>query len=55
MREYIKVDYKFRDYKGYVVIDSAIKDESEIRDICIKDYLESNVEIIKNNKEKEGK
>lgn len=47
MKEYVKVEYEFRDYKGYVVINKAITDENEIRDICIKDYLESNIKIIK--------
>ena len=52
MKEYVKVEYEFKDYKGHVIINSAITDENEIRDICIKDYLENNVKIIKNNKKK---
>lgn len=54
MKEYIKVDYEFKDYKGHVIINSLITDENEIKDICIKDYLENNVKIIKNNEKKEG-
>lgn len=49
MREYIKVNYEFRDYKGYVIINSAITDEQEIKDICIKDYLDTNIKILKEN------
>lgn len=54
MKEYVKVEYEFKDYKGHVIIDNTIIDEKQIRDICIEDYLENNLKIIKNSEKKEG-
>ena len=53
-KEYVKVEYEFKDYKGHVIIDNTIIDEKQIRDICIEDYLENNLKIIKNSEKKEG-
>lgn len=52
MKEYVLVEYEFNGIKGHVILNSNITDEKEIRDICIKDYLESNIKILK--KEKKG-
>lgn len=53
MKEYILIEYEFNGIKGNVILNSNITDENEIRDICIKDYLESNIKILKRDK-KEG-
>ena len=50
MKEYVLVEYEFNGIKGHVIINSNITDESEIKEICIKDYLESNIKIIKKKK-----
>lgn len=52
MKKYVLVNYEFNGNKGEVIINSAITDEEEIKDICVRDYLERNVKIIK--KEKRG-
>ena len=51
MREYKLVEYEFLGTKGKVVMNTDIKEENEIKEICVKDYLESNIKII----EKDGK
>lgn len=51
MKEYKLIEYDFLGTKGKVVINTNITDGNEIRDICIKDYLDSNIKILK----KEGK
>lgn len=57
MKEYVLVEYELNNIKGHVIIDSKITDDTEIKDICVKDYLElclrKNVKIIKKEK-KEG-
>lgn len=51
MNEYKLVEYEFLGIKGKVVMNTNITDENEIKEICVKDYLESNIKIIA----KEGK
>lgn len=45
-KEYKKIKYEFNNIKGAVIIDKSITDENEIKEICIKDYLENNIKII---------
>ena len=40
MQGYKKVEYKFRDKKGVVLISTNIKNKKEIQEICLRDYLE---------------
>lgn len=47
MKKFRKVDYKFRNYNGKVLVEETIKDEKEIKEICMKDYLEQLSEEIK--------
>ena len=51
MKEYKLVEYEFLGTNGKVVMNANITDENEIKEICVKDYLDSNIKII----EKEGK
>lgn len=51
MNEYKLVEYEFLGTKGKVIINTNITDENEIKEICIKDYLDSNIKFLK----KEGK
>lgn len=47
MNIFKEVNYVFRNYKGKVLIEETIKDEKEIKEICMKDYLEQLSEEIK--------
>lgn len=40
MNIFKEIDYEFRNYKGKVLVEETIKDEKEIKEICMKDYLE---------------
>ena len=40
MKSFRKVDYEFRGIKGTVIIGESIVDKQEIKNICMKDYLE---------------
>ena len=40
MESFRKVDYEFRGIKGTVIIDESIVNKEEIKNICMKDYLE---------------
>lgn len=50
MKRFRKVDYEFRGIKGTVIIGEDIVDKQEIKNICMKDYLEklsNEIKIIK--------
>lgn len=51
MKEYKLIEYEFLGTKGKVIMNENITDENEIKEICIKDYLYSNIKVLK----KEGK
>lgn len=51
MEDYNLVEYEFDGKKGIVKVCKEINAESEIKEICIKDYLEKNIKIFK----KEGR
>lgn len=40
MERFKKVEYEFRGVKGTVIIGESIVDKQEIKNICMKDYLE---------------
>ena len=50
MKKFRKVNYDFWGTTGIVLIGESIKDEQEIKNICMKDYLEklsNEIRIIK--------
>lgn len=40
MEKFKKVDYEFKGIKGTVLIGESIVNKQEIKNICMKDYLE---------------
>ena len=49
LKEFRKISYKLNDMQGEILIGEKIKDEQEIKEICMKDYLEKlsqKIEII---------
>lgn len=53
MKQFRKVNYEFREFKGIVLIGETIQDEQEIKNICMKDYLENLSKEIKIIKEED--
>ena len=53
MKKFRKVNYEFRGFKGVVLIGETIHDEQEIKNICMKDYLEKLSDEIKIVKEED--
>lgn len=51
MKSFRKVNYEFRGFKGKVLIGEAIQNEQEIKNICMRDYLENLSQEIKIIKE----
>lgn len=49
LKQFRKISYKLNDMQGEILIGEKIKDEQEIKEICMKDYLEKlsqKIEII---------
>ena len=49
LKQFRKISYKLNDMQGEILIGENIKDEQEIKEICMKDYLEKlsqKIEII---------
>ena len=49
LKQFRKVTYKLNDIQGEILIGENIKDEQEIKEICMKDYIEKlsqKIEII---------
>ena len=49
LKQFRKISYKWEDMQGEILIGEKIKDEQEIKEICMKDYLEKlsqKIEII---------
>ena len=50
MESFKKVNYKMKNYQGYILVNNNIEDEKEIKELCFKDYLEKlsqRIEIVK--------
>lgn len=49
LKQFRKISYKLNDIQGEILIGENIKNEHEIKEICMKDYLEKlsqKIEII---------
>lgn len=49
LKQFRKVSYRFNNIQGEVLVGESIKDKQEIKEICMKDYLEKlskKIEII---------
>ena len=49
LKQFRKISYRVNDRQGEILIGEKIKDEQEIKEICMKDYLEKlsqKIEII---------
>lgn len=53
MKSFRKVNYEFREKKGTVLVGETITDVEEIKNICMKDYLENLSKEIKIIKEED--
>lgn len=53
MNKFKKVDYELNDIEGTILVSENITEEKEIKNICMKDYLEKlseNIKIIREEK-----
>lgn len=49
IKQFRKIDYKFKGIIGSILISNNIKEEQEIKKICLKDYFEklsNDIEIL---------